>query len=47
VKGMGYPKLLWLCSTNACSATPFPIICATAVLWRCVTTCIANKLGSA
>jgi hypothetical protein len=24
VKGMGYPKLLWLCSTNACSATPFP-----------------------
>jgi hypothetical protein len=25
VKGMGNLKFLWFCSTNACSATPFPI----------------------
>jgi hypothetical protein len=24
VKGMGNLKFLWFCSTNACSATPFP-----------------------
>jgi hypothetical protein len=33
VKGMGYPKLLWLCSTNACSATPFPTTSDIRDLW--------------
>jgi hypothetical protein len=37
VKGMRDPKLLWFYSTNACSATPLPVICDTPGLWACVT----------